>query len=185
MAILVYTTFIENKGVDEGTNHWSFKDSQTFRVLGTDDRPASAVALVIQYTNSEFAMHYGLQYPTDWEQVSDDFLVEEDERFLEADVTPPITLRYERKQAVCLRCKKRIKGLIDWLRMTTPIPVHPDNGCEEEITVTGCKPICSDCVKVITGYVKMIMTDPPIPVCISCTPDRTFSKPKPKARRIN
>jgi hypothetical protein len=192
MAIIVHMAFIENKGVDEGTNHWKFADSQTYRVLGTDKRPANAVALVIQYTNSEYAMHYGFQYPTGWERISDNAGVWEslgvsmEEEF---DHNPPITLRYQRKQAVCVRCKKGIKGLIDWLRTANPLPVHPtdgniNSGCAEESMIARGFPICADCGQVIKGYVKMIMTDPPIPVCISCTPDRTFT-PKPKAGRIN
>ena len=76
MAILVTTQYIENKGVDDGGNYWKFKGGDLFKVLGTDERPANAVALVAETLhNGPMGLiqdGFSVQVPWHWEVIDDD-----------------------------------------------------------------------------------------------------------------
>ena len=51
MAIAVSTQFVENYGAHDEpqTDVWKFKGGRTYKVIGTDARPANAFALVTNY----------------------------------------------------------------------------------------------------------------------------------------
>jgi len=51
MAIIVMTQSVENYGAHDEphTDSWKFKGGHTYKVIGTDARPANAYAMVVSY----------------------------------------------------------------------------------------------------------------------------------------
>ena len=63
MSISVYTQHMENYGGAQGENHWKFKFGNKYVVEGTDERPANAVATVMNYvarfnTNPDYSKEF-------------------------------------------------------------------------------------------------------------------------------
>ena len=68
MAVIIHTQYMENYGVEEGFNYWKFKWGTKYVVKGTDNRPANAVAVVMQHIakfNSN--LNYSMEYVHSWE----------------------------------------------------------------------------------------------------------------------